>query len=55
MRVRELRVTYYARSDLPAIDGGRPLNCPREAAHLLATLLEAEAAEVFGILCLTTQ
>ena len=53
MRVRELRVTYCARSDLQAIDGRRPLNCPREAAHLLARLLEAEAVEVFGILCLT--
>ena len=57
IRLRELRIRYAVRTDA---DGrpvvlGRTLSRPRDVAHVLMTLLQDEAAEVFGILCLTTK
>ena len=54
MLVRELRVTYRARSDLPRVDGRKVLTT-REAVALIVELLDAEAVEVFGLLCLSTR
>lgn len=55
MLVRELRVTYRARSDLPSLDGRSPFNTPKDLAEFLRPLLEPEPVEVFGIVCLTTK
>lgn len=55
MRVRELRVEYRPRQDLPAFDACRILNVPREAAGFLRPILEHEPVEVFVVLSLTTK
>ena len=55
MRVRELRVEYRPREDLPAFDASCSLNSPRETATFLIPILEREAVEVFLVLCLTTK
>jgi DNA repair protein RadC len=53
--VRELRVTYRVRADLPPVNDDEALSSPRVAAGFLARLLGQEAIEVFGVLCLTTK
>lgn len=55
MRLRELRVSYLPRSDLPAYDARRVLKVPSEAAAFLRPILEKEPVEVFVVLCLTTK
>ena len=55
MRVRELKVEYRPRPDLPAFDARRVINFPREAANFLSPILEHEPVEVFVVLCLTTK
>lgn len=55
MRVRELRITYSRRSDLPFVDGRKRLTCARDAVAILTPILEAEPVEVFVILCLSTK
>lgn len=54
MVVRELRVTYEPRHDLPA-DAGRILSVPREAAAYLIPILQNEPVEVFLVVCLSTK
>ena len=56
MLVRELRVTYTVRPDIPPLDKhqGR-LEQPKDAAALLFSLLASEPVEVFVVLCLTTK
>lgn len=54
MRIRELRVEYRVRED-PAISEFRTLGTPREVAAFVIPLLEREASEVFGIVCLSTK
>ena len=55
MRVRELTVAYRPLPGPFAFDGRKRLSSPREAAALLVPLLSTEAAEVFGILCLSSK
>ena len=57
IRLRELRIRYVVRTDADGrpVALGRTLSRPRDVAHVLTTLLQDEAAEVFGILCLTTK
>jgi DNA repair protein RadC len=57
MRLRELTVRYTARQDGNgnAVTVGRALNTHRNAAAAFIALLQDEAAEVFGILCLSTK
>lgn len=55
MFVRELRVTYEARPDLPASDVSQSLNVPSQAAAFLAPILEKEPVEVFVVVCLNTK
>ena len=56
IRLRELRIRYAVRTDADGrpVALGRTLRRPQEVAHLLTTLLQDEATEVFGLLCLTT-
>ena len=53
MRIRELRVEYRPREDLPTLDA--TLASPRETATFLVPVLEHEPVEVFLVLCLTTK
>ena len=55
MRVRELKVEYRPRQDLPAYDGRKPLTSPREAADFIRPILENEPVEVFIVVCLSTK
>ena len=55
MSVRELRVTYRLRPDLPAFDGGQVLSTPRSAAGYLVPILQSEPVEVFVVVCLTAK
>lgn len=55
MLVRELKVTYRPRPDLPAIDQRTSLKTPREAAAFLLPILEREPTEVFVAVFLTTK
>jgi DNA repair protein RadC len=57
MRLRELTLRYTVRKDNDgsAVSVGRALSTPRDAAAAFMTLLQDEAAEVFGILCLSTK
>lgn len=55
MRVKELALVYRTRLDLPAFDAYQSLAAPREVASFLIPILEHEATEVFGILCLSTK
>ena len=53
MRLRELQIRYIAR---PGSNDARPtrIESPRDAAAILTSILEDEAVEVMGLLCLTT-
>lgn len=53
MLVRELKVTYRPRSDLPVIDERASLKSPREAAAFLLPIFEKEPTEVFVAVFLT--
>lgn len=55
MVVRELRVTYELRPDLPDLDIGRNFNTPRDAASYLIPILQNEPTEVFLVVCLTAK
>ena len=55
MLVRELQLVYRPRPDLPTSDGPHRLGVPRDAAAFLMPIIQHEACEVFGILCLTTK
>jgi DNA repair protein RadC len=55
MFLRELRLTYRVRADVPNFDAQKRLGLPRDVAHFLAPILEPEAVEVFGAICLTTR
>ena len=57
MRLRELTLRYTARKDGDgnAVTVGRALSTCRDAAAAFMALLQDEAAEVFGVLCLTTK
>lgn len=55
MRVRELRIEYRPRHDLPAFDARKVLKVPREAAEFLRPILEHEPVEVFVVVLLTTK
>ena len=54
MYVRELRVSYLKRQDLPLENALNPLSKPGDAAQVLRAILENEAVEGFGLLFLTT-
>ena len=54
MCVRELRVQYVCRADSTSHVPCTRISNPREAATLLIGILDSEAVEVFGLLCLTT-
>jgi DNA repair protein RadC len=53
MYVRELRLVYESRPDLPTID--RILRIPNEAAAYVTPILENEPAEVFLVICLSAK
>lgn len=55
MRVRELKIRYEPRPDLPAIDLRTSLKTPREAAAFLMPIFEKEPAEVFLAVFVTTK
>jgi DNA repair protein RadC len=55
LRVRELRVEYRSRPDLPAFDGRTSLKTPTEATAFLAPVLDHEPGEVFVVLFLNTK
>ena len=55
MRVRELRIQYRPRSDLPSYDGRTRLKNASAAANILRPILESEPVEVFGVLLLSTK
>ena len=55
MRVREPRVEYRARPDVPAFDSRTSLKTPREAVAFLAPMLDHEPCEVFVVIFLNTK
>lgn len=55
MFVRELRVTYERRRDLPAFAARQMLNVPSTAAAYLTPILENEPVEVFLVVCLSAK
>jgi DNA repair protein RadC len=55
VRLRELRVSYVTRSEPSAPTTPTVVVKPSDAAALFAPLLESQAVEVFGLLCLTTK
>ena len=57
MKLRELTLRYSVvktHAGQPVVVG-RVMNTPRESAAVLMTVLQDQASEVFGILCLTTK
>lgn len=55
MRVRELKISWETRTDLPSLDCCSRVNTPRQAASFLLPLLAPESVEVFVMLCLSTK
>ena len=55
MYLRELRISYAPRSDLPSVNDHAVVNSARDALSILRPILEHEPVEVFGLLCLTTK
>lgn len=57
IRLREMRIRYAVRRDADGqpVATGHTLSRPQDVSDLLATLLQDEPSEVFGILCLTTK
>ena len=57
MKLRELTIRYSVKKnqDGHPIVVGRTIRHPSECAPALATLLQDEPSEVFGMLCLTTK
>ena len=53
--VRELRVEYRPRSDLPTFDTRTSLKTSREAAAFLTPMLDHEPSEVFLVIFLNTK
>ena len=48
-------MTYRVRAEVPHFDALMRFNCPRQVARFLTPILESEAVEVFGVLCLTSK
>ena len=55
MLVRELKIRYEPRPDLPAFDTRTSLKTPREVAAFLVPIFEREPAEVFLAVVVTTK
>ena len=57
IRLRELTIHYAVRKDADGrpVAVGRGVSRPQDVAEVLRTLLQDEATEVFGIVCLTTK
>lgn len=55
MFLRELRVTYETRHDLPDADVGQTLSVPRDAAAYVTAILKNEPTEVFIVVCLSSK
>lgn len=56
-RLRELTIRYTVKKDDAGhtVSVGRQIGSPRECAAALATILQDQPSEVFGILCLSTK
>ena len=55
MLVRELKIRYEPRLDLPTFDVRTSLTTPREAAAFLMPIFEKEPAEIFLAVSITTK